>query len=258
MSDDLPDLHVLDPDEFIRRVHSFEHWFEAVEGYLGDLEHGHRSDLEPSELPADEREELVSILCNYSVAETAALEASGGLIRIAPNQHCKIFLSTQVVDEGRHIEVVHGRLEELGVEDPEAEVERRASQSIRDFHDKLLALVDAREWDSAIFAQNVILEAMEFTVFAAHIERADPVTRDCLERMLRDERRHIGFGENELGRRLRADPRRRRWIKAVKEELDPLVLATFEQTLAELKMPRWDRPELGRSYLNAVQRLGLV
>jgi len=252
------DIHALAPDVFVRRVHSFEHWFEAVEGYLGDLEHGHRSDLEPVELPAAEREELISILCNYAVAESAALEASSGLIRIAPNQHCRIFLATQVADEGRHVEVVHGRLGELGVADPEAEVGRRASSSIRSFRDKLLALVDARDWDSAIFAQNVILEAMEFTVFAAHAERADPVTRDCLERMLRDERRHMGFGENELGRRLQADPMRRRKLRELKGELDALALASFEQTLEELKLPRRERPELGRSYLHAVARLGLV
>jgi rubrerythrin len=44
-------------------------------------------------------------------------------------------------------------------------------------------------------------------VFREHARRADPITRDLLERIIRDERRHIGFGENEIGRRIRQNPR---------------------------------------------------
>ncbi len=35
--------------------------------------------------------------------ETAALVVASGLIEIAPNRRAKVFLSTQVVDEGRHL-----------------------------------------------------------------------------------------------------------------------------------------------------------
>jgi 1,2-phenylacetyl-CoA epoxidase catalytic subunit len=252
------DIHALEPEDFVEEVHSFEHWFGAVESYLADLEHGHRADLDDPPLPEAERDRLISTLSNYAVAETAALEASSGLIRIAPNHACRIFLSTQVVDEGRHVEVILHRLRDLGVADPAEEVQRRAGAGIRNFRDHLLRLVDAHDWDSAIFAQNVVLEAMEFSVFTAHARVADPVTRDLLERILKDERRHIGFGENEIGRRLRQDPGRSRWLATVKQELDQLVLDTFEATQDELQIPRDERPQLGRDYLEAVERLGLV
>ncbi|MGH0034985.1 MAG: ferritin-like domain-containing protein [Myxococcota bacterium] len=252
------DIHALEPEDFVQEVHSFEHWFGAVETYLADLEHGHRADLDDPPLPEAECERLVSTLCNYAVAETAALEASSGLIRIAPNHHSRIFLSTQVVDEGRHVEVILQRLRDLGVSDPEAEVPRRAGRGIRNFREKLLALVDAHDWDSAIFAQNVVLEAMEFSVFTAHARSADPVTRDLLERILKDERRHIGFGENEIGRRLREDTTRQRWLSTVRQELDALVLETLETTQAELQIPASERAQLGRDYLGAIGRLGLV
>jgi hypothetical protein len=249
------ELHELDPAEFRRQVHSFEHWLGAVEGYLVGTEHGHLPGLRGApETPAD-RERLINILCSYAVAENAALEASSGLVRIAPNPEAKLFLATQVMDEGRHVEVMLQRLGELGVADPLAEVERRAPESLRRFAERLLQLVDAHDWDSAIFAQNVVLEAMEFSVFRAHARTADPVTRDMLERVLRDERRHIGFGENELGRRLAADGRRRSWLGAVKTELDALVLETFDGVLGELQVPRSERPDLGRDYLQAVERL---
>jgi rubrerythrin len=255
---DSSDIHALEPEDFEKEVHSFQHWFEAVEGYLTDLDHGHRSDLDDPELNRVDRDRLVTTLCNYAVGETAALEASSGLIRIAPNRQCKVFLSTQVVDEGRHVEVMLHRMSELGVTDPEGEVERRAGGGIKAFRDRLLELVEAKAWEAAIFAQNVILEAMEFAVFETHAKVADPVTADMLERILRDERRHIGFGENVVGRRLSDHPELRPRILRVKSELDHLVLETLEETLEALRVPPPDRPQFGRNYLAVVERLGFA
>lgn len=252
------EVHDLDPQEFYERVHSFEFWFHAVEGYLGGTAYGRRPRAVLPPLEPAERERLITVLCNYCVGETAALEGASGLIAIAPNRPTKVFLATQVVDEGRHLEVLLHRLGELGVADPEAEVERRATPSIREFRRRLLELVASKDWEAALFAQNVVLEAMEFTVFQTHARRADPVTAEVLEGIVKDERRHIGFGENELGRRLRESPHRRARLAEVRRDLDPLVLDSFEETLLELDLPASERPDLGRGYLAAVARLGFA
>jgi len=252
------EVHDLEPREFLEQVHSFEFWFQSVEGYLAGTSYGHRPGARDEPLAASDRERLITVLCNYCVGETAALEGASGLVAIAPNRFAKVFLSTQVVDEGRHLEVLLHRLAELGVADPEAEVERRASASLREFKRRLLALVGSKDWEAALFAQNVILEAMEFTVFQTHLQSADPVTAEVLGGIVKDERRHIGFGENELGRRLRESPHRRARIGEVKRDLDALVLETFEETLREIGIPASERPDLGRSYLSAVARLGFV
>ena len=254
---DPAEVHALDPESFEERVHSFQFWFEAVQGYLADREYGHRPELPEPELTESERDRLVTVLCNYCVGETAALDGASGLIAVAPNRLTKIFLSTQVVDEGRHLEVLRHRLLALGVEHPEDEIERRASPRLRDFRQKLEALVAERDWDAAIFAQNVILEAMEFSTFQMHAGYADPITREVLVGIIKDERRHIGFGENELGRRLKHHPTLRERLQRVRQELDPLVLATLEEALGELQVPRAEREDLGRSYLAAVERLGV-
>lgn len=251
------EIHDLEPEAFEREVRSFDHWFGAVQDYLSDLEHGHRTDIPNEGLDPDEAERLTVALCNYAVAETAALEASSGLVRLAPNHASKIFLATQVVDEARHVEVILQRLRDIGVADPEAEVEARATPSIRWFKDRLLNLVDTEQWDLAIFAQNVSLEAMEFAVFRAHIKVADPVTRDMLERILRDERRHIGFGENEIAKRLRVDPNRRPWIELIKNELETFAIETFAHTARELAVSDDTVATLARDYRDAVRRLGL-
>lgn len=250
------EVHDLDPRDFFERVHSFESWFHSVEGYLSGTVYGHRPRAGERPLAPAERDRLVTVLCNYCVGETAALEGASGLVAIAPNRPTKVFLSTQVVDEGRHLEVLLHRIGELGVEDPEAEVERRASPAIREFRRRLLDLVASKDWEAALFAQNVVLEAMEFTVFQSHARSADPVTAEVLQGIVKDERRHIGFGENELGRRLRESPHRRPRLAEVKRDLDALVLETFEETLREIGLPADERPDLGRSYLAAVARLG--
>jgi len=252
------DIHDLDPREFLEEVHSFEFWLQSIEGYLSGLTYGHRPETAEAALTDLERDRLITVFCNYCVGETAALEGASGLIAIAPNRLAKVFLATQVADEGRHLEVFQHRLRDLGVAEPEAEVERRASRSLLLFRRRLLELVAGKDWEAAIFAQNVILEALEFAVFHSHVQDADPITREVLQGVIKDERRHIGFGENELGRRLAGSPHIRARIGQVKRELDHLVLDTLEETMQHIGLARAEQDRLGRAYLESVERLGFV
>jgi 1,2-phenylacetyl-CoA epoxidase catalytic subunit len=250
------DVHDLDPQSFLEEVHSFEFWFQAVEGYLSGTTWGHRPETVDVPMSAEDRDRLITVLCNYCVGEAAALEGASGLIAIAPNRLAKVFLSTQVADEGRHLEVFYHRMRDLGVADPEREVERRASRSLQTFRRRLLELVASKDWEAAIFAQNVILESLEFTVFQDHARAADPVTAEVLRGVVKDERRHIGFGENELGRRVASAPHIRARIGQIKKELDHHVLEALEETTLLLGMPRDEHERLGRAYLESVERLG--
>jgi ferritin-like protein len=248
--------HAIEPESFLDEVHSFEFWFHAVQGYLSGRPHGVRPDHEEVSLSESDRQTLITTLCNYCIGETTALEGASGMISFAPSSRQKIFLATQVVDEARHLEVLLRRLTDLGVEDPEAEVRNRGIHKLFDFRNNLLKFVYSRDWEAALFAQNVILECMEFSVFYAHANRADPVTRDLLEGIIKDERRHVGFGENELGRQLKKTPHIRERLGHIRRELDPLVIGTFEEVMGEIGVHRSDRPDLVRSYLGAVSRLG--
>lgn len=250
--------HKLNEEDFLREVLSFNFWFEAVNGYLEDRPYGYDLSLVDVDMDSDERERLITTLCNYCVGEKAALEASSGLIRLAPNERSQIFLATQVVDEARHVEVFMRRMESLGVENPEAEIERRANPGLQEFRRKLSELVDRGEWEAAIFAQNVLLESMEDTVFRSHANSADPITKQILEGIVADERRHLGFGENHLGMALHGDPQGRDRLALVRKELDPLVLQSFEGVYRDLGISKADQPQLGRHYLEAVTRLGLT
>jgi len=251
------EIHDLEHERFLEEVHSFEFWFHSVEGYLSNTTYGHRAD-QVDESPTDpvERQHLITVLCNYCIGETAALEGASGLIAIAPNQLTQVFLSTQVADEGRHLEVLLHRMRELGVAYPAQETDRRASRALKQFRVELLKLVEGRDWEAAIFAQNVILESLEFSVFRAHAEIADPITKQILEGIIKDERRHIGFGENELGRRLHGAPHIRTRLARVRRELDHLVLGMLEDSSREIGVPADRQADLARSYSQCVERLG--
>ena len=250
--------HGMDQDDFYDEVQSFSFWLGGVEGYLTDRPYGYDPATVDEPLGETRRQNVITALCNYCVGEAAALEASSGMVRLAPNHNARIFMATQVVDEARHLEVFLHRLGRLGVSDTATEIARRATPSIVEFKARLLELVDAGDWEAAVLAQNVILETMEFTVFRHHAQTADPLTRQVLTGVIADERRHLGFGENDLGPRLLGDVDTRERLAGTRAELDALVLASFDATFDALGRPRDRRPDLGRDYLDAVDRVGLV
>ena len=185
-------------------MHSFEFWFQAVEGYLSGTDMGSPArDRRGPMLAGADRDRLITVLCNYCVGETAALEGASGLIVIAPNRLAKVFLATQVADEGRHLEVFYHRLRELGVADPEAEIERRASRSLLDV--QAPAARAGREQGLGGGDLRAERDPRVAGVRRLPGPRAQRPTRsraEVLRGVVKDERRHIGFGENELGRRL--------------------------------------------------------
>ena len=256
MSVETAEIHARDHDAFLREVHSFEFWFQSVEGYLVEHPYGVDPNSPIPELEASEKEALIATLSTYCVGEVAALDGASGMIGFAPSRLAKIFLATQVVDEARHLEVMLHRLEELGVTDAEGEFEARANGNLLAFRKRLGEFVEAKDWEASVFAQNVVLESMEFAAFHSHMQTADPRTAEMLSGVLKDERRHMGFGENDLGRHFAHAPQARTRLNEIKKELDSLVLATFEDSLQALGMPASERPEVGRLYLETVARLG--
>jgi hypothetical protein len=79
-----------------------------------------------------------------------------------------------------------------------------------------------------------------------------------VEAVIKDERRHMGFGENELGKRAAHDSRLRDRLRDVRAELEPLVLQSFEHTLETVGAPRVDASELANEYRATVARLGIA
>lgn len=107
------DPHTLAEQDFLDEVHSFQFWFDSIEGYLTDRPYGRLETTD--EEPID----------HGRVGDRTSCAAGAG------------------------------RLQGAAAE-----------------------LVTRGDWQAAVFAQNVILETMEYTVFWLHAANADAVTRD--------------------------------------------------------------------------------
>lgn len=126
------------------------------------------------------------------------------------------------------------------------------------FKRRLLELVDIGDWDASVFALNVLLETLEFTVFRHHARSADAITSEVLDGVISDERRHLGFGENTLGHHLMIHPDDRVRLNEMETDRAALVLGAFEGAYDDLGLTGDHRPEPGRDYLEAVEGLGLL
>ena len=217
------EVHDLEPEAFLEEVHSFEFWFQAVEGYLSGTTFGHRPDTREAPLVGERPRAPVTRALQLLHRRDG--RARG---RERPDRHraeplAKVFL----VDAGRRRGppsrgVPAAACATSASPTPRARSSGARAASLLLFRRRLLELVASKDWEAAIFAQNVILESLEFAVF--HDPRAATPTRsraEVLDGVIKDERRHIGFGENELGRRLAARRTSARRIGQIKQGARP-------------------------------------
>jgi len=123
-----------------------------------------------------------------------------------------LFLSTQVVDEARHVEAFTKRLFLNGVGFVGAYPQTEAS---------LQGLIGQEEYDKASFLLHVLGEGTFLDLFA-FLRRVAPdeATRAILVRSHEDEARHVAYGTGRVRTQLQADPRAiDRFVAALEERI---------------------------------------
>ena len=151
------------------------------------------------ELPAEIEDAVVQVMTYLIENENAALQIPAKFIaRLHPHyREVTQVLAIQVADEARHVEVFTRRAllrsNELGVSGAGG----RAS---------LQTLIDEPDFSLAAFLLSVMGEGsfLELLSFIA-IHAPDPVTRQVASLALRDERRHVAFGQAHLKYSVEAD-----------------------------------------------------
>ncbi|HYB99655.1 MAG TPA: ferritin-like domain-containing protein [Candidatus Limnocylindrales bacterium] len=134
--------------------------------------------------------------------EQAALALCAQLINQCPELEARMVLAGQVIDEARHVEVFGRYLDKLGVDAPlDPMLEGIVHQ-----------LLDSDFYGEKIVGMQIFLEGIAvglFQVFAQ--ESPDPLLRELMRGVLRDESRHAGFGVMYLADKFeRATPAERR------------------------------------------------
>jgi hypothetical protein len=189
-----------------RRLYEINWWLKSVpQGYLIDTEYGIDNTPDNPLLHKDDdlREVTINQLAHLAYVEWITLDTVSGLIPICPRRDQKTCLSTQVLDEARHVEIYEHRLYEFGVkpEEKDSVIESLVNPNLRIFRGITKDLIERKDYFAAIFCQHIVLEGIAFTVFDLTRRPGrtlDPRSSRLIDYVMIDESRHLGFGEHQM------------------------------------------------------------
>ena len=146
-------------------------------------------------LSIEQRKDFVQDLNNWTLAqllhgEQGALLVASQLTSCAPTFNAKLYAASQTFDEARHVEAFNkyiqtriGRMFPIGTQ-------------LKALLDKILT--DER-WDLKFIGMQIIIEGLALAIFNTIKQTTtDPVLRNLLTLIIRDEARHVTFGVNYL------------------------------------------------------------
>ena len=129
-------------------------------------------------------------LSQFLHGEQGALLVASQLCSCAPTYNAKLYAASQTFDEARHVEVFNKYLQtRIGMSYP-------INVHLKSIIDKILT--DER-WDMKFIGMQIIIEGLALSAFATTRETTiDPVLKDVVYLVTRDEARHVTFGVNYL------------------------------------------------------------
>ncbi|MEE8474713.1 MAG: ferritin-like domain-containing protein, partial [Myxococcota bacterium] len=125
-------------------------------------------------------------LSQFLHGEQGALIVASQLVGGVPWMDAKFYAGTQTMDEARHVEVfsryVHEKLE----------WEWPITPSLKELLDA--TITDSR-WDFKYLGMQIIIEGLAMAAFASLFQMCrEPLLKTLLQRVMRDESRHVAFG----------------------------------------------------------------
>jgi hypothetical protein len=142
-------------------------------------------------LDDDERRLFVNDLATWMLSqflhgEQGALMAAAQVTEAVQFFDGKLYGSTQVVDEGRHVEVFSRYLDDkLG--------------KLYQINDNLFVIIDAlmvdRRWDMKFLGMQIMVEGLALGAFGTLYKiTGEPLLRELLRNVIQDEARHVHYG----------------------------------------------------------------
>ncbi len=139
-----------------------------------------------TELPKLRRLHGAWMLSNFLHGEQGALLATTQILAAVPSADAKLYASTQVMDEARHVEAYDRYLRE------KIECTFPINPHLRELLDSILQ--DGR-WDMKYLGMQIMVEGLALAAFGfIHQMSTEPLIRDITHRIMLDEARHVAFG----------------------------------------------------------------
>ena len=142
------------------------------------------------ELPEEKQYELAKrksahLLSTFLHGEQGAMMICGQLVEVVPDMDGKLYASTQVIDEARHVEVFHRYIQRLD----------RIYPIMPGLKALLNAVLQAELWQMKCIGMQVIAESIAMGSFKKMLEiTGDEVLRKVFELTSQDEARHVSYG----------------------------------------------------------------
>ena len=134
-------------------------------------------------------------LSQFLHGEQGALVVCGQLVNSIPELDAKLYASTQVVDEGRHVEVFEKYVKKLHKIYP-------VDPLLKSLLDDILA---TNSWEVKLLGMQMLVEGLAIAAFNVMAKQtADPTLARVLDYVLQDEGRHVNFGYFALRRAIPA------------------------------------------------------
>ena len=142
--------------------------------------------LTPGEIRKLRRESLAWTLSQFMHGEQGALLATAQIVDATPSFDAKLYGSSQVMDEARHVEVYARYLREKMTR------QYPVNRHLRALLDQILT--DGR-WDMKYLGMQIMVEGLAMAAFGfMHQTCAEPLLKDLTHYVMKDESRHVAFG----------------------------------------------------------------
>jgi len=161
-------------------------------------------------------------LSQFLHGEQGALVVCGQLVNSIPELDAKLYASTQVVDEGRHVEVFERYVKKLHKIYP-------VDPLLKSVLDEILA---TNLWELKLLGMQMIVEGLAIAAFnVMRRQTADPTLSQLLDYVLQDEGRHVNFGYFALKRSIpEMEASKREFLEDFTYKVCDLLYARDERT----------------------------
>ena len=163
----------------------------------------------PKLTPEEQKEVEIRVsawrLSQFLHGEQGALVVCGQLVNSIPELDAKLYASTQVVDEGRHVEVFERYVKKLHKIYP-------VDPLLKALLDEILS---TNLWELKLLGMQMIIEGLAIAAFnLMRKQTGDPTLAQLLDYVLQDEGRHVNFGYFALRRSIpNLDPAKREYLE---------------------------------------------
>lgn len=169
-----------------------------IEGPEGFRDHPKWQALSQARRADFMRRTSAQTLSQFLHGEQGALMVASQLVSCAPTHDAKLYAASQTFDEARHVEVFHRYLMER------CHMIYPINPNLKFLLDKVLT--DER-WDLKFIGMQILIEGLALAAFQTiHAQTPDPLLRQIVGLVMRDEGRHVAFGVNYLEDWIRALP----------------------------------------------------